>query len=145
MQKGSLRGTNAMAGPQKIRLPEDHRRRQPARTDEFLRAVTVGENPVQQGRALNQARLERAPFIRRDDKRDRVQLPRPLHAARIAVNIVGDALLMNEALAGFLPALEFRRAELLQRREQSGVMRTRLAVVSEKLIKPRGTRLVAGQ
>ena len=63
-------------------------------------AVAVGENLVQQRRALDQAGFERAPFVRRDDERNRVELPRTLHAARVAIDVVGDALFVDEPLAG---------------------------------------------
>ena len=115
-------------GRKKSGCAENQRRRKPARADEFLRAVAVGENFVQQRRALDQAGFKRAPFVRRDDERNRVQLPRPFHAARIAIDVVGDALFVDEPLAGVRAALQFRRAEFLQCAEQFRVMRTHFAV-----------------
>ena len=67
--------------------------KQAARADQILRAVAVGENFVQEPRALNQSRFQLAPFVRRNDERNRVQLPRTLHPARIAFDRTGvDAL-----------------------------------------------------
>jgi hypothetical protein len=90
-----------VARAQKIRLRKHQRRRKPARPDEFLRAVAVGEDFVQQRGALDESRFERAPFVRRDDERNRVELPGRSDAARIAINIVGDALLVDQPAAGF--------------------------------------------
>ena len=115
-----------MARAQKIRLREHQRRRKPARADEFLRAVAVGENAVQQRRALDQAGFERAPFVRRDDERNRVELPRAFHAARVAINIVGDALFVDEPSAGVRAAIQFRRPEAPPARRTSSRNAARL-------------------
>ena len=145
MQKGVAGHVDAVAGPQKIRLGENQRRRKPARTDEFLRAVAVGENFVQQRGALDQTGFERAPFVRRDDERNRVELPRTFHAARVAIDVVGDALLVDEPLAGVRAPRQFRRAEFLQFAEQLRVVRKHFAVRREQFIKRARAALVTGQ
>ena len=112
--------------------------RQPARADEFLRAVAVRQNLVQQRRALDQAGFERAPFVRRHDERNRVELPGPFHAARVAIDIVGDALLMDKPLAGVPTLLEFCRAQALQRADQFRIVRARPAVSASNSSKAPG-------
>ena len=120
-----------MAGAQKIRLRKHQRRRKPAGADEFLRTVAVHENFVEQRRALNQSRFEFLPFFGRNDERNRVKLPRTLHTARITIDIVSDALLVDEALAGVRTSFQFCGAEFLQRADQLGKMWARLAIVAK--------------
>ena len=44
---------------------------------------------------------------------------------------------MDEPLASFLTAVDFRQAKLLKRAEQTGVMRPRLAVSAQKFVERR--------
>ena len=44
---------DVVAGTQEIRLRKDQRGREPAGTNEFLRAVAVRKNPIEQRRALD--------------------------------------------------------------------------------------------
>src|SRR5205814_1508848 len=109
-------------GPQEIRLRKDERGRQSTGMDEFLRAVAIAEDAVDECGALDEGALERIPLVRGDDKRHRVNLPGPLHAARVPMNVVGDALLVGEAAGGLGAALEFREAELVEVVKERGVM-----------------------
>ena len=82
-----------------------------AAAQQFLRAVEVGENPVQQARALDEAGFEFAPFRRRNQQRDGIQIPRAVHAQRIAVDVVGDAVFANSLPRGLPAAGQFFGAE----------------------------------
>ena len=134
-----------MTRSQKIRLPKNHRGRKPTRTDQVLRAVAVHKDFVQQRRALDQSGFERAPFFRCDDKRNGIKLPRTFHPARIAIDIVSDALFVNESLTSFVAAQQLRWAELIQRCEQAGVVRTDFVFRAKKFIERFGSALVTGQ
>jgi hypothetical protein len=57
MQEGALARRHAMTGQQKFRIAEDQRWRNRARLQQLLRTVQIGDDHVQQARALNQARL----------------------------------------------------------------------------------------
>src|SRR6185503_3419261 len=105
MQEGILRRANAVAGPEKIRLREHKRGRQATGADEFLRTVAVGEYAIDERRALDERRFERRPLVRFKYERHRVDLPGPLDAARVAIDVVGDALLMDETADGVGAAL----------------------------------------
>ena len=134
-QKFSVLRPDAVAGAQKIRLAKNQRGRQAAGADQILRAVAVGENAVDEFGALDKAGFERAPFVRRDEQRHRVQFPRTFHAARVAIDIVGDALFLHEPPRIFPAAFQFARADLLQRTEKFRVMRTQRAVGVRAFVK----------
>src|SRR5687768_15810062 len=101
-----------MTRPQKIRLRKNQRRWQPLGTNQFLRAVAVCENAIDQCRALNESAFQRRPFIRRDHEGQGIELPRTLRATRIAVNVVSDALLIDEPPRGIGATLQFFGAEM---------------------------------
>ena len=76
---------------------------------------------------------------------NRVELPGTFHAARIAIDIVGDALFVDEPLARVPAMLQFRRAEFLQRADQFRVMRTHRAVLRQQFVERWRAPLVTGQ
>ena len=83
-----------------------------AAAQQLLRAVKIGQYPVQKARPLDQAGFEFAPFGGRNQERDGIQIPRAVHAQRIAVNVVGDAVFADALPRGFPAARQFfaRRA-----------------------------------
>ncbi len=94
---------NPVTGPQKTGMREDKVRRQQARLQKPLWAVHIGENHFQEPRSLDQRRFKNLGLGRRDKQRNRVQLPGPIQAARVAIDVVRDAVFANE-LFGFFPA-----------------------------------------
>ena len=74
-----------------------------AAAKQFLRAVKIRQDAVQKMRALYQAGFERSPLRRRNQEGDGIQIPGAVHAERIAVDIVSNAVFPN-SLAGDLPA-----------------------------------------
>ena len=123
MQEGLLRRANAVAGPEKIRLREHERWWQPAGADQFLRPVAIREDPIDERGALNERCFERRPLLRRQHERHRVNLPGPLHAARVAIDVIRDALLTDEAADGVGAALQFGLAqpvEVANQRDEVG-------------------------
>ncbi len=85
----------AVTRPQEARVGEDEGRRQQPVAQQALPAVEVGEDQVEEARALRQAGLEFSPRSGADQQRHEVELPRPVHAARVAVDVVGDAVLAD--------------------------------------------------
>ena len=145
VQELAARHADVVARPQKIRLPEHQRRGQPARTNEFLLAVAIRQDAIEQRRALDQPGFERPPLPGRDQKRQRVKFPGPLHSARVAINVVGDPLLAHEPLAGVPAAQAFRRAELFQRAHQFRKVRTQRAVRAQQLVVGWTARTIVAQ
>ena len=93
-----------MTGPQEAGVREHQLRRQRAVLKKPLRAVEVGEDQFEQACPLDEAAFEMSGFGGRDEERDRIELPGAVHAARVAVDVVGDAVLADEVL-GFVPAV----------------------------------------
>ena len=141
MKKRVPRRTYAAAGTQEIGLGKNQRRGQRPRADQFLRPVTVGQDLVDERGTLHQARFQRAPFLRPYNHRNGVQLPGLFKTLRagLVIDVVSHPLLVEEAPAGFPAALEFRRAELLEGRRETGVVRAHLAVRKKALIETAGS------
>ena len=85
-------------GRRKPGMREHELGRQQALAQQPLRAVEIGEDRVRAARArcASAARRSRATRRPRCSERDRVELPRPVHAARVAVDVVGDAVLADQ-------------------------------------------------
>ena len=87
-----------------------------------MRTIDVGENRVEKARALDQALFERAPFFGRDQQRHHVQLPRTIHALRIAVNVVGNAVFANDFSRVFPAGAEFLGREFIDGGDEAAPM-----------------------
>ncbi len=113
---------------------------------QLLGAVKVGQNGVEQARALDQAGFEVAPFRGRDEQRDRIQAPRAIGAQRIAIDVVGDAV-FPDSLAGDLPAMgQFLAAERGQGGDVAVPVGTKHARLHAHLVvNARGLAIVGGQ
>ena len=74
-------------------MTEHQRRRQQAFVEKALLAVDVVQHLVEQRRALHDPGLDAAPFLLGQDHRQEIQLPGPVGALRIGVDVVGDAVL----------------------------------------------------
>ena len=107
MQVSLARNVYSVARPPESRVPKYQSRGNQAPVKQLLRTVKIGQNQVQQPGPLNQTFLELAPFRRRDDQRDGIQIPRPIHPQGIAVDVVGDSVLTNAVLGRFPPASQF--------------------------------------
>ncbi len=88
-------------GAQEARVREDQLGRQPALAQRALRAVQIGAAAASSRRArcARPASASGCHSSARDQHRDRRQAPRPLHAARIAVDVVADAVLVQQVRA----------------------------------------------
>ncbi len=114
MEVGAVHRADAVLGSQKIRLGEQQGRRQPARTDEILRAVAVGEDAIEERGTLDKGALQLGPLPFPDDKGNRIEIPRALNAPRVAIHIVGDSLLQHEPARSFRAAAHLGRAERIK-------------------------------
>lgn len=87
---------------------------------------------------LSQRVRERFPLHRIDDQRQEVELPGPLHAFRVFVNVVGDAV----GLDGFThisgTPLQRVRGQKLQTVDEGCPLGTNAVVVEAHLVEPVG-------
>ncbi len=89
---------DAVAGAEEGRIGEQQRRRDQAIAQKLLRAVGVGENGVEQTRALDERRLEGAPFGAGKDEGDKVDLPAFSRRGRVGKDVVRDAHLAHSPI-----------------------------------------------
>ena len=134
-----------VAGPQKAGVREHQFRRQQPFGEQALRAVHVRQHGVQQPRPLRQGGFQTRPFRRPDDPRQRVQLPRALHALCVAIHVVRDAVFVDHP-PRLLPAMrQFPRAHVLECLHHLLPVRARLATLGERLVVGPVRRVVAGK
>jgi hypothetical protein len=109
------------------------RRQDPAR-QQRPRSVQVGQRPVEQQRALDQARLDPRRIRRCHEQRDRVELPGPSQPPGVAIDVVGDPVLMDQVL-GFLPApLQLWQADHAHLLEERSPVRPQAASRLDRLV-----------
>ena len=97
MQPARAARHESMTGPQKIGVTEGQLRRDQTFGEQALRTVEVAEQGIEQSRALHDTLLNPAPLVLGDDQRQRIQCPRPIGALRIGVDVVGNAVLDDQA------------------------------------------------
>src|SRR4051812_20392290 len=102
MQIGLSGNPQSVTGPKKSRIGKNQSRRNQAVSQQTLWSIKIGENQIKKLCALGEASFDRSPFIRWDQQRDHVQFPRAIHSLRITIDIVGHAMLANDA-ASVLP------------------------------------------
>lgn len=68
-----------------------------------LRAVKIGQHAFQQIGALNKPAFQGLPFVSADHQREVAQRPGTFHAAIIAIDAVGDAIVAQIAVGGLSP------------------------------------------
>src|SRR5437870_2371790 len=71
---------------------------------QLLRTINIGQDRFEQACPLDQAVVEPVAFLGREDERNRVELPGPSQAARIAEDVVRNAILTDE-FSSVVPAL----------------------------------------
>ena len=74
------------------------------------------QDQVEEPGPLDQPGFETAPLVGRHDERDHVELPRPVDALRVAVDVVGDAVLADGAARAVAARGELLRAQRLDAR-----------------------------
>src|ERR1700730_7629819 len=100
-----------MTRPPEPRVREYQSRWNQAPAKQLLRAVQIGQNEVEQPSALDQACFQLAPFRRRDHKGNGIQIPRPIHSKRLAIDFVRDSVLPNSLPCRLPAASQFLAAE----------------------------------
>ena len=93
-----------------MRIRENKRRRKKAFVQQALRSVQIDQNGVEEGRTLDYRLFNRCPFSRIDDKRNGIHWPGIFASFRQAADVVGDALRLDQLLAGLPAAAELTEA-----------------------------------
>ena len=128
------RRLDAVRRAEEVRLRKKQRRREPAGAEKFLRPVAVGEHAIDEHGPLHERAPELRPLRAIEHERHGVEPPRPLAATRVAIHIIRDALLDDDAPRAFRPLPQFAGPEAIQLREQFLPMRTRLTGAPEHLV-----------
>jgi len=92
-----------MAGTQETGVFEDDAGRKFAFADQRLGAIEVSQNAVEKLGALDDGGFDLRPFVTAENKRNGIERPGAGGAFGIAIDVVGNAVVMDEAEA-FLPA-----------------------------------------
>ncbi len=126
---------DAVARPQKIRVAEHELRGHNAFGNEPLRPVEIGHQRVEYPRPLSQAAFDGAPLVGTHYEGQRIQRPGAIGTLRIRVDVVGNAVLYNQATRQLerptrSPARILRRNRL----DQRPPMRADFAVRIEQLV-----------
>ena len=101
---------------------------------EVLRSVEILENQTQQLGALNDARFDETPLVRRNQQRNDVDFPRSICPERIAVDVVGDSVLANAALGTAPASSQLLGADLSKRLHQVRPVRSRSHAIGRQFI-----------
>ena len=128
--------------PQVARVREDQPRRQQPLAQQPLRPIEIGEDRVEQPRPLGERRAHRLPLGFGRDQRDGIQLPGPIHSARVAVDVVGDAVLVDQPARGFPTARHLGASHRVERAHEGIPVGARAAGVSQHLVVQPGEGLV---
>ncbi len=134
METDPGRHLHSPAGPQKARMTEDQVGWQQAVAEQTLRSVKVGQNSIEHGCPLPDCSLNRGPFTMVQDHWDRIERPWPVGTFGIAINVVGDAVLMNQAAPLLPPAGNTRRSDRQHRIGQTAPLRPDSAVRRDELV-----------
>ena len=127
MQSHVVRHRKSVARSQETRLREHQLRGEVPLAQQALRSVEIGEHAVEQRGALRDGGLDRAPLANREQQRKRIELPRAIHAERVAVDVVGDAVLSDQPI-GLTPAPQrLVAAEPRERTHQPAPVRAQFA------------------
>ena len=103
VQVNASRRLDPPARPQKRRIRKHQFGGQQPFAQQALLPVQIGKNQVEQRRSLDDACLDGLPLGRLHHQRDRIERPGARGALRIAIDVVGNAVVVDEP-AAFLPA-----------------------------------------
>src|SRR5882757_2400648 len=96
MNPAILRQTDSVTGAEKTGISPEQFRWKNAAEHRLCWPVEISQQSIQQPRALNQSFTHNFPLMGRDQQRDKIHAPGPVHSVRVAVDIVRYAVLVNE-------------------------------------------------
>ena len=128
---------DAVAGSKELGVGQDHLGWDDSGTKKSTFAVEVGEHQVEQLGALDHSSLDATPFLVRQDERDRIERPRPVRAAVVALvaaNVVGHAVLFEQALDFAVAPCQLTCSECPIRVDQPGPVVTDAPIAVHHLV-----------
>ena len=96
VQPGSIRWSRTATGPKVVGVAEDQLRRNAAVGDQFLRAIEIGQQRIEQVGPLQHARFDLPPLRPRNEEGQRIEHPGSITSLRIGINVVGHAVLDDQ-------------------------------------------------
>ena len=129
--------------PAEVARAEDEVGRDQAGLEDLLPVVDVREEEVQGLQALDEASLDRPPFVRRDDPRHEVEREDPVGARIVAVHREPDPLREEERVRDPDPLLQLSLAHPGEPLREQPVVRARLPRALVHLVEER-SQVVAG-
>ena len=114
MQPAVLRQPDAVARAQKAGIGPQQFRRKHAAQNRIRRAIQVRQQAVQQPRALDQSFADAVPLRGRNQQGNKIQAPGPVQAVRIAVDVVRDAVLVDQPPRLFASLAELAGLQLIE-------------------------------
>ena len=133
---------HAMTRPEELRVAQHQRCRQAAFQHQALLAVAVRQHGIEQPRPLDQPRLQAAPVVGRNEQRQRIEVPRPRCRAARAVDVVREAVLVEDPLDTLPACVHLRRTQGADGFDQLPPMRSQLAIRGLHFIEDPWQRLV---
>ena len=109
------------------RVSQHQRRRQQVLGEQPLRSIAVGHDGREEAGPLRHARLDLRPLVAVQQERHQVERPRPLAAALVLVDVVGDAVVAHLALDGLATPRQVGEAAGAEMREELAPQRTQRA------------------
>ncbi|MNX66757.1 hypothetical protein D3C86_978590 [compost metagenome] len=134
MQKGSVRRTDALTGPKEVVVTEHQLGGQQTFGNQPLRTVKVSQHGIEQSRPLSDTSRQLLPLISRDDMGQQVQLPWPVRALGVGIDVIGNAVFLNLPGQQGLTLHQLCRRAALQLLEQPAPVRAHGATVVEQFV-----------
>ncbi len=134
VQPDSARRRDAAARPQVAVLAIDERRRQQPLGEQFLLAVEIGQDGVEQPGTLGNGGGNPGPFVVRNDQRQRVERPRTIGPLGIGIDVVGDAVFLDPAVYELEPLTHLLRRHRIEVVVELPPVRPHHAVIRQHLV-----------
>ena len=99
MQEDAAGRLDAPAGPQEAGVGKYQLGREHILAQQALRPIEIGQDGVEQRGALDDGGFDVFPLGRIDHERNRIERPGAIGAFRIAIDVVGDAVVVDQAAA----------------------------------------------
>ena len=117
-----------MARAKKPGIRPQQFRRQNAAEHSVRRTVQIRKQAIQQPRALDQSFANVVPMRPGDEQGNKIQAPGPVQSIRVAVNVVRDAVLMNQSPCQISPVAELSGFQLIEQGNEFAPVRAEGAV-----------------
>ena len=122
----------------------DQFRRKETFVEETLWPIDVGNDEIEEFGTLGEGGLDARPLVGAEKNGDSIEIPRAVHAGRIAVDVVGDAIVVDQLLGGFPAAAKFGGAEVVEQIDEHIPVRPHGTIAFFHFVEDGGWGYVAG-